>query len=920
MRYLTILLILFSLSVNGQTVDKNVVSGTFTNLTVDQLATRIESVTEYHFYYEISELDSARVTFSVENKPIDEALKLAFEKTNIKFAIVNNDIFLTKNKTLITQLPPDLFGEITNQKDSLAKKELASNYSEEIESTAPKATLENKLYIIGAKTTNLAGNATLSGVIRDIKTGEPVIGAAVYIENPRIGASTDQFGYYSITIPKGKHVLNIKDMGMKDRKHQIVLYANGKLNIELQEQVFALKEVVVSAEKAANVSRAQMGVEKLTIKNIKQMPAIFGEADIMKAVLTLPGVKSVGEASSGFNVRGGSTDQNLILFNDATIYNPSHFFGFFSAFNPEVVKDVELYKSSIPAKFGGRLSSVLDISTRDGNKKKFAGSAGIGLLTSRLNIEGPLIKDRTSFILGGRTTYSNWLLGLLPGQYNKSRASFYDFNLGITHQLDEKNSIYLSGYLSNDQFSLNKDTSSFAYNNRNGSVKWRHVFNNKFNGVFTVGQDVYTYKVSGNEIPSTAYKLNFDINQSNFKSDFTYYLSSKHSLDFGINSIYYKLHPGNFKPLSELSLIAPDQLSAQQALETAIYIGDRYEVNSRFSLNYGVRYSIYNYLGPQSINTYRADMPKEEGTIEGVKTYGAGKIINTYHGPEFRFSTRYSFTSDFSVKAGYNTLRQYIHLLSNTTAIAPTDIWQLSDPNIKPQFGDQVSLGLYKNFKSNTIETSVEVYYKRLKDFLDYKSGATLVMNHHIETDVINTKGKAYGVEFMIKKSTGKLNGWLSYTYSRTLLRMDDINSGEQINQGMFYPANYDKPHDLNFISNFKFSHRFSLSFNAVYSTGRPITLPIGKYEYAGSQRVLYSERNAYRIPDYFRTDVSMNIEGNHRVKQLTHNSWTLGVYNVSGRKNAYSTYFASERGAINGYKLSIFASALPFINYNIRF
>ncbi len=917
MRYLAAFFLLISSYASAQVKDQALISATFSNAGIDEFVARIEAQTDYHFYYSNADFDSLTITIKVNGQSLREVLELAFKGSPFKFAIFAERVFLSKNKTLETELPTDFFAVTGNPAKA---EDIAMDKTPGSDNKATSATLENKLYTIGKKTNNLSGTATLTGIIRSTKTGEPVGGAAVYIEKPKIGTSTDQYGYYSLTMPKGAHILHVREAGMKERKHQVMLYADGKLNVELQEQVFALKEVVISAERAANVNRVQLGVEKLTIKNIKQIPAVFGEADVLKAVLTLPGVKSVGEASSGFNVRGGSTDQNLILFNDATIYNPSHFFGFFSAFNPEVVKDIELYKSSIPSKFGGRLASVLDISTREGNKKEFSGSAGIGLLTSRLNIEAPLIKDRTSILVGGRTTYSNWMLSLLPGEYNNSRASFYDLNLGLNHLVNEKNTLYLTTYLSNDRFSLDKDTSAYGYNNKNASLKWRHVFNNKLTAVFTAGQDYYGYNVSGNEIPATAYKLNFNINQSNLKSDFTYYLSAKHSIDFGFSSIYYKLNPGNYQPLNELSLTQPDKLDAEQALESALYIGDRFEVNPRLSINYGIRYSLYNYLGPQQISIYTPGTPREESSVSGTQTFGKGDFIKTYQGPEFRLSGRYSFADDFSVKASYNTLRQYIHLLSNTISIAPTDIWKLSDPNIRPQFGDQVSLGLYKNFKSNIFETSVEVYYKRIKDFLDYKSGASLVLNHTIETEVLNTKGKAYGAEFLIRKAAGKMNGWLSYTYSRTLLQMDDLQAGQLINNGEFYPANYDKPHDLSLISNYRFSHRLSISLNALYSTGRPITLPVSKYRYAGSQRVLYSDRNAFRIPDYFRTDFSMNIEGNHRVKQLTHNSWTLGVYNLTGRKNAYSTYFTSENGSIKGYQLSIFASALPFVNYNIRF
>jgi hypothetical protein len=435
-----------------------------------------------------------------------------------------------------------------------------------------------------------------------------------------------------------------------------------------------------------------------------------------------------------------------------------------------------------------------------------------------------------------------------------------------------------------------------------------------------VGYDYYQYDISSDANKINAYDLKFDVSQASLRSDFNYYLNTKHAIEFGISSIYYKLHPGSYTPVGEESLVKPDIVPAEQGLESAVYLGDRFTVSPAFSINYAIRYSMYQYLGPQSVSDYVPGVPRDESSRTETKEYGKGDIINNYHGPEYRLALRYALSPDFSIKAGINSLRQYIHMLSNTAAIAPTDIWKLSDPNIKPQEGEQVSLGFYKNFKSNTIETSVEVYYKRMRHYLDYKSGAILVLNHNIETDVINTRGKAYGIELLIKKIAGKLNGWIGYSYSRTFLKQDDPIAGEVINNGEYYPSNYDKPHDFSFVGNIRLSHRFSVSSNIVYSTGRPITLPFGMYYYAGAQRVLYSDRNQYRIPDNFRIDLSMNIEGNAKVNQRTHNSWTIGVYNLTGRKNPYSVYFISENGVIKGYKLSIFGSIIPFVNFNIRF
>jgi hypothetical protein len=887
----------------------------YQNVNISQIAADLQARTGYKFYYDPAQFDSLRVTLQMSSRPIDSVLTRIFLNTNYYYAINGNLVFLTKGRQIKTELAS---GYIDGKKNATTA-ETAVEYSFS-DKKVVEATTENKVYEIGLKTGTLkTGKTILNGYIHDAKTGEPVIGATVFAVDSKIGVSADQFGYYTISLPYGKQTLLIRAIGMRDTRRQIVLYSEGKLNLDMQQQVTSLKEVKISGEKVANVRSVEMGVNKLDITSIKQVPTVFGEADVLRVVLTLPGVQTVGEASTGFNVRGGSADQNLIMLNGATIYNPSHFFGFFSAFAPDIVKDIELYKSSIPEKFGGRLASVLDVTNREGNNKKFAGSAGIGLLTSRVNVEGPIDSGRTSFIFSGRTTYANWLLKLLPKEYKNSNASFYDVNLDITHKINEKNSIYLTTYLSHDYFKLNSDT-GYTYGNKNIVLKWKHNFTNKLYGVFSGGYDFYQYDIKSDVNPINGYNLKFDIGQANFKTDFNYYINTNHTLNFGLSAIRYKLDPGTISPVGDQSLIRYNSVSTEQALESALYLGDKIDITPKLSVNLGLRYSMFNALGPRTITNYAPGLPITKINAIDSTNYSAGKVIKTYQGPEIRVSARYIVGDNFSIKASYNTLRQYLHLVSNTTAISPVDIYKLSDPNIRPQYGSQVSLGLYHNFKNNTIETSIEVYYKQLKDYLDYKSGAVLLLNHNIETDVISTHGKAYGAEFLVKKSTGMLNGWVSYTYSRILLKQDDPNVGEVINNGNYYPANYDKPHSFNFTGNYRITHRYSMSLNLVYSTGRPITLPVAKYFYAGSERVYYSDRNAYRIPDYFRSDFSFNIEGNHKVHQLTHNSWTVGVYNLTGRRNAYSTFFSEQGGAIAGYKLSIFANPIPFVNYNIRF
>lgn len=884
---------------------------------IAELFEEIERQTNYRIFCLPEQTDSIMVSIHQTNEEPVLILEKALLGTDLKVTQFASGLFILEGHTLITSLPEGYLKE----NNTIANEQDPANLLLSLSKRNQKASSENKVYEIGDPSAKATGRVNLNGVITDFKTGEPIVGATLFINEPAmVGTTTDGYGYYTIQLPLGRHDLHIRGIGLKDTRRQIVLHSTGKLDIELEEEVYALKEVVISSEKIENVRSTTMGVERLKIRDIKNIPTAFGEVDIIRAVMSLPGVKAVGEASSGFNVRGGATDQNLILFNDGTIYNPTHLFGFFSAFNPDLVKDMELYKSSIPAKYGGRISSVLDITTREGNKKEFKGSASLGLLTSRLTLEGPVFSEKTSFIVGGRTTYSDWILKKLPEKsgYRDGSAGFYDLNATINHKFNEFNNLYINGYHSSDRFSFN-EYERYSYRNTNASIKWRHIFSPKLTSTLTGGYDHYDYDTKNTENPVNAYKLSFGIDQFYGKADFTWYVHDKHTLDFGASSTYYNLAPGTYRPKGEESLIVEDRMQKEKAVESAVYIGDSWDITLNLSVNAGIRYSMFNALGPRTYYQYQSEYLPSPTTI--IDTIDKGKgAFKTYHGPEFRLSARYEFANDFSIKAGYNTMRQHIHKVSNTTIMSPTDTWKLSDVNIKPQTGSQIALGLYKNIANNTIETSVEGYYKTMDDYLDYRNGAELLMNHHIETDLLNTEGRAYGVEFMIKKTQGKLNGWLSYTYSRTELRQHDKRIAEPVNNGDWYPADYDKPHDVKFVGNYKFTHRYSFSVNCDYSTGRPITLPVSKYNYAGGEFVYFSDRNKYRIPDFFRMDLSFNIEPSHHLTLLTHSMISFGVYNLTARKNAYSVYYVSEEGKLKGYKLAIFGTAIPFISYNIKF
>lgn len=895
------------------------ISGNFENVSFLAFSKKISAETGYRFYFEPGTLDSLTLNLRVQQESMSVVLHRIFQNTDFHFAVDNQKhVFIVKGKELQAQLPVGFFeGESYGN----SNYKVPDYYLENEKAQNSNLLAEAKQYDIGKRTTPIGtGKATVAGHIKSAATGEPIVGASVYVENPFYGVSSDQFGYFALTIPKGKNEIIVKSIGMKNTRRKITLYADGKLDIEMIDEVTSLKEVVIESEKDKNVSSMQMGMDKIDIKTMKKIPVALGEVDVLKVMLTLPGVQSVGEATTGLNVRGGATSQNLILLNDATIFNPAHLFGFFSAFNPDLIKSAELYKSSMPAEYGGRIASVLEVNSREGNKKKITGSGGIGPVTGRLVVEGPIIKDKTSFLVGARSTYSDWLLKYIPNDAIKhSEASFHDFNLVLSHEIDDKNTVYATGYYSKDKFTLNSD-SLYSYKNKAATLKWKHIFGNKLYGVVTGSYSGYNFQMESDETPVNAFKLGYAINQLSAKADFNYFPVQNHAIDFGISAIRYSVEPGSYLPNHKNSEVSRDVLANEQGVESALYISDQYDISKNLSVYAGIRYSLYSYLGPHDTYRYAADQPKSPESVVDTIGHAKGKAIANYSGPEYRVSVKYAIGQSASVKLSYTRTRQYIQMLSNTTAISPTDVWKLTDTYIKPQVGDQISLGLYKNFRSNTIEVSLEGYQKIMQNSLDYKGGAQIIMNHAIETDVINARGKAYGIEFLVKKLSGKVNGWVSYAYSRSLLKTQSKYESETVNGGKYYPSNYDKPHAVNLIGNYKFSHRVSSSINATYSTGRPITLPIAKYYSDGAYRVLYGARNGSRIPDYFRIDLSLNVEGNHKIKKLTHSSWTFGVYNIAGRRNAYSVFFDTQGEEIKGYKLSIFGSPIPTVTYNFKF
>ena len=682
-----------------------------------------------------------------------------------------------------------------------------------------------------------------------------------------------------------------------------------------------LAEIVVVGGRQSAVNNMMMGAEKFKPQILKNIPSAFGESDIMKIMLTLPGVTSVGEASSGYNVRGGATDQNLILFNGGTVYNPSHLFGLFTSFNSDAVEEVELYKSSIPVEYGGRISSVLKVVSKEANMRKLTGSASIGVLTSKLNLEIPIVKDHVSLLLNGRTTYSDWMLKNLPEDsgYKNGSANFYDFGGVLTWKLNSMHRLKIYGYWCNDKFSFSS-SDNYGYKNRNISAEWRSILNEKITATASAGLDHYDYFNEETSVPSMAARLSFGIDQLWGKLHFRHRLTENQVMNYGLSVQHYNVQAGKYEPVGERSMIMLTELQREKALESAVYVDYERSITEKLSVSAGLRYTMFNALGPRDVNHYLdGELPSEETLIETTNETG---IIKTYHAPELRLSARYTIQDGLSIKAGFNTMHQFIHKVSNTSIMSPTDMWKLSDLNIKPQNGWQAAAGIYHETPNKKYEFSAEVYYKHIGDYLNYRSSAVLLMNPHLETDVIATKGRAYGIELQAKKPLGKLNGWVSYTFSRSQLKQDDKRVAMPLNDGEWYPSEYDRPHDVKAVLNYKITERYSFSSNFNYATGRPTTVPAGRYYDSHNQKYMpyYTNRNTYRIPDYMRLDLAFNIEPTHKLTSFLHTSFSIGVYNALARKNAYNIYYVTENGKIQGYKLSVFGTAIPYVSLNIRF
>lgn len=765
------------------------------------------------------------------------------------------------------------------------------------------------------------GPHTVTITVHDADNNETLIGASVLVKETGTGDITDADGKTSLKLKSGNYNIEASYLGYEAKTERVTVQGSGTLRISIGQSSTKIEEVIISSQDAnANVRNTDVGKQVMSIATIEALPPFVGEADILKSITLLPGVSSVGEASSGFNVRGSNADQNLILLGNAPLYNPSHLFGFFSAFNTDLIQDVSIYKGGIPANYGGRASSIIDLKYKRGNQDKWQGKGSIGLVSAKLSAGGPILSEDLTLMVAGRKSYSNYILRAVnDAQVKNSSAGFYDVNAILDYDITDDMSIRYAFYRSHDDFALTSDT-TYAWSNQNHTLSLNKSFGEKFNINISAIQAGYDFAIQDQGIFNN-FKISSNIRDRGLKFNGKYFIGDKHDISIGAETKFLEIQPGSLERTSDDSSIIPFQVRTEKAQESALFFQHNIELFGFLGLSYGARYSDFRFLGPNKVPLYNDQLPRAVENITSFEDYGDGDLIQNYNGLEPRASLRISLGESMSFKAGYNRMYQYIHLVSNTSTIAPTDVWKLSDRYLKPQQVDQWSGGIFKNFNNNTIEASVEVFYKDLRNILDYKDGATLLLNNNLESQLLNGKGRAYGAEFYLEKKKGDLTGWLSYTYSKSERQVVGSFPEEIINDGNWYPSNYDKPHNFSLTAEYKLGKRTKLSSIFTYSTGRPTTYPVARFNYLGGTNIAYyDERNAYRVPDYHRLDLSFTFGWDTESKWLS-GDWVLSVYNVYGRKNAFSVFFDDVTGAPpQAFRLAVLGIAFPSISYNFEF
>ena len=752
---------------------------------------------------------------------------------------------------------------------------------------------------------------SISGYIRDAQNGESLIGATVFAEQTANGTASNNYGFYSLSLPSGHYLLIYSYIGYESVQKEIQLNANMQMDMELAPGAEAIGEVTVQAEKKdQNLARVEMGVEKLQPKIIKSIPALMGEVDVIKAIQLLPGVQSTSEGGSGFSVRGGTPDQNLILLDEATVYNASHLMGFFSVFNNDAINDLRLYKGDVPAQYGGRLSSLLDVRMKDGNSKQFAGTGGIGTISSRLTLEGPVKKDKTTFLVAGRRTYMDLFLPLASDENARdSKLYFYDLNLKFSHRMNTNNRLFLSGYLGRDV--MKSPDFRMGFGNKTFTVRWNHIFNQKLFMNLTGIWSRYDYELGTSEDEPESWLWDSDLQDLGLKADFSYFIKPENMLNFGFQSYYHQFNPGSARGVGSESVFSEYTIQRNYALEHAAYLSHQFTIGEKLTVKYGVRASLFQSIGKTTV--YRYD---DQYAVVDSTFYDHGEVYKNYFGLEPRLGINYRIDNDWSVKFNYNRSRQYIQQASNSTAGSPLDVWFPASPNVKPQIADQFAVGLFRNFSNNTYQTSVEAYYKDMQNTIDFADHADLLLNKYMEGEIRTGSARAYGLELLLKKTEGRLTGWIGYTLSRTERTIPEINDG------LTYVAPYDKPHEINTVLTYEINRRVSMSANWLFASGQPVTLPVQRYELNGTIIPLYTERNGGRYEAYHRLDVSLTLQSGKNTHRKWQGEWVFSIYNLYNRKNTWALNFKQDSEKPNetyAEKTYLFP-VIPSVTYNFKF
>jgi hypothetical protein len=887
--------------INAQ--EQKVISCHFRDAGFEEFCMKISQMSGLKIYYDKEWTDEIRVNLDSDSLDVFSAVRQALKGSGLELSVWNNDLVILPGTRLLSDLPS--YEQIIETESTIDNRESQLTESEQRYINGRKPGTAESITIGKSGTSVDISSCVVLGRVIDAETGEPLTFVPIYVNETKKGTITDLNGFFTLTLPAGRYNAQIEYVGYKGKKMLLEILSKGNFTVRLSKDAIKLKEVVVSVEHEANMRQKEPGLDQISIMTVRKVPSMMGDRDVIKVSVTLPGIISIGEGNAGLNVRGSGSDQNAFYINKIPVYNTSHLFGFFSAFNSDLIKDFSIYKGHIPAQYGGRLASVFDIRARQGNRKNFSVRGGLSPVSGNIVLEGPFKQDTGSFIFSARSSYSDWILSRLKDTViNSSNAGFRDLSGGINWDF-RKTRLSLFAYHSNDKFSLS-DISDYRYSNNGASMILNHSFSPSLRGELAFIRSEYSFSTMDRLEKSAAYSHSYKLNHYEIQLSFKQILNEKNSLEYGGNTVLYRLDRGTVSPYGENSMLSKFTLGNESGIENSLFISDSYDFKPWINISMGLRYTLFTPTGPASILRYNTGGPKDINNISDTLVVRSNTPFQWYHEPDARIAVNIETDRDGSVKFAFNRMHQNLFMLNTTNTIAPNTQWKLADYHLLPSSSNQVSLGIFRSFPRNGLEASLEVYYKRTYNYPEFRDGTDFLENPNVETSVLQGDQKAYGLEFYVKRSNRRLEGWLSYTLSRSLIRVDSDYPWNRINNGEIYPANYDIPHALNMVLNYYITRRFIASSVFTYQTGKPVTYPESMYYMTGIPFLDYSKRNAYRIPDYFRTDISLTIEGNLKKNKLLHSSLILNLYNATGRKNPFSVFYKTENGKISSYKYSV--------------